>query len=359
MLVGINLVALVVAAGVVAGVSATATVGCGEQNCCDGMVFRGVGEILAAGGEGVYRWETLQAWWRATTGSEPLVVLPFAYPPPALPLFHGWALGASAPATGAVVAAGSMAAFLAVAAALGGGVVAVAAGLGGWAFFSAWLAQTGLLLGAAGGLVLLGLQRRSALWGGLGLAVLCLKPHYGAYPALGLLVAGRWRELGVAAGVLAGLSALSAGLYGPAQWLAWVQAITEGVGGGHPALDFKVMTSWVALVPGGPELARVGLVLWGLGLVPVVWVWRRRTPAVALATTLLLALLLTPHGHPYDLSLWLVPSLVLWPRDARPLLGLGAVHHVTLFLHARFAMPLTTLWLLWRVGRMPVHRESP
>jgi hypothetical protein len=319
------------------------------------MVFRGVAETLSAGGEGVYAWDTLRAWWVSSTGAEPLVVLPFAYPPPALPLFHLWALG-SATGAATVAAAASMAAFVAVAAALGGGLVGLAAGLGGWAFFSAWLAQTGLWLGAAAGLVLLGLRRDSAWWAGLGLALLCLKPHYGAYPALGMLLAGRWRDLGVAAGVLGGLTALSAVLYGPGQWTGWLQAIGDGVSGGHPALDFRVMTSWVALVPGGPELSRIGLVLWTVGLVPAALWWRRRGPEVALAGSLLLALLLTPHGHPYDLSLWLVPALVLWPRKPLPLLGLGTLHHTTLFLHARFAMPLATLWLLWRVVRAP---ETP
>ncbi|GEM_PF-4433622 len=340
------------AAGVVGGVSPTATPTCGVHNCCDGMVFRGVAETLAAGGEGVYAWDTLRAWWVESTGAEPLVVLPFAYPPPALPLFHGWALG-SATGAAAVAAAASMAAFVAVAVALGGGLVGLAAGLGGWSFFSAWLAQTGLWLGAAAGLVLLGLRRGSALWSGVGLALLCLKPHYGAYPVLGMLVARRWRELGVAGVVLGGLTLLSALLYGPGLWLDWLHAIGDGVGGGHPALDFRVMTSWVALVPGGPELARVGLGLWLVGMVPVAWLWRRRDPELALAGSVLLALLLTPHGHPYDLALWLVPALVLWPRQPLPLLGLGALHHTTLFMHARFAMPLATLWLLVRVVRSP------
>ncbi len=352
------MLALVIAASVVAGVSPTATVECGVHNCCDGMVFRGVGETLAEGGEGVYAWRTLETWWLETTGQAPEVVLPFAYPPTALPLFHGWAFG-SAQGAAAVAAGASMAAFLAVAAALGGGLVAVAAGLGGWAFFTAWLAQTGLWLGAGGGLVWLGLRKESAFWSGLGLAILCLKPHYGVYPALFLLLAGRWKDLGVALGFLGALAGISGALYGPEQWVAWMQAIQEGVGGEHPALDFKVMTSWVALVPGGPELARVGMVFWVLGLVPV-GIWsRRRPPQVALAASLLLSLLLAPHGHPYDLSLWLVPSLLLWPRQPKPLLALGIFHHVTLFVHARFAMPLATGWLLWRVLRIRDREGEP
>jgi hypothetical protein len=321
------------------------------------MVFRAVGETLAVGGHDLYNWQTLHEWWIRTTGTEPLVVLPFAYPPPALPLFHGWAFG-SASTTAGLIAAASMAAFLAVAGALGGGLVSLAAGLGGWSFFSAWLAQTGLWLGAAGGLILLGIRRESPFWTGLGLAVLCLKPHYGAYPIVGFLVSSRWRDLGAAACFLGGLSLVSAGLYGPEQWVGWMGAIQEGVGGAHPALDFKVMTSWVALVPGGPELARFGLLFWFLGLMPVVLVWRRMDTEKALAASLLLALLLTPHGHPYDLSLWLVPSLVLWPQQPKPILGLGVFHHVALFVHARFAMPLATGWLLWRTLRGPGAKGS-
>ncbi len=342
--------ALVVAAAVVAGVSPTATVECGEHNCCDGMVFRGVAETLAGGGEGVYAWETLRAWWVTATGQAPQVVLPFAYPPPALPLFGLFALGTAQQAAAALSAA-MMAAFVGAAALVGGGLVALAAGLGGWTFFNAWLTQTGILMGAGGLLMLAGVRRNAPLWTGLGLAILCLKPHYGAYPALGLLVAGRWRGLGVATGVLAGLTALSAALYGPGQWVAWLHAIGDGVGGGHPALDFRVMTSWVALVPGGPELARIGLGLWVLGLGAVVWTWRKLPTEPALAASLLLALFLTPHGHPYDLALWVVPALVLWPGQPKPVLGLGVFHHVTIFLHARFSMPLVTLWLLWRVVR--------
>ncbi len=335
---------------VVAGVSPTATVECGAHNCCDGMVFRGVAETLAGGGEGVYAWSTLEAWWLRTTGTAPEVVLPFAYPPPALPLWEAFGLGTPTGAA-AGMAALSMAAFLAVMSALGGGLVALAAGLGGWSFFTAWLAQTGLWLAAGAGLVLLGLRREKVLWTGLGLAILCLKPHYGAYPAVGLLVAGRWRELAICAALLAALTGLSAGWYGFGLWPEWLAAIGGGVGGDHPARDFEVMTSWVALVPGGPELARVGIVVWVLGLLPVGLWWRQRGVEAALAATLLLSLLTAPHSHPYDLSLWVVASLVLWPGRPKPLLALGGFHHVTLMSHQRFAMPLLTAWLLWRVLR--------
>ena len=354
LLLALNAVVLVAACGLVAWGSPTATVACEEANACDGLVFHAVGTLLLEGAPDVYAWSAVEGSWLERFGRLPSLELPFAYPPTALPLFALWGLG-DPTWIGVALVAVTTTAYLAATAAWRGPLLAVVAGVGGWTLFNAYLAQHGLLVGTAAALVALGLERGARAPLVLGLVLLAIKPHYALYPLVGLVAAGRWGPVGLTAAAGAALGVASTFAFGPAQWPGWLCAVTAGLGGDHPAPDLGLMSNWFALWPETPALAGP---LFALGLVPVAFAWRRLPAPRALGFSLALAALLTPHGHPYDLALWVVPVAVAWARPVRVMLVVGLAAHVAIVLGLRELLPLISLVLAARcLG--PQARSSP
>ena len=346
----LNTLVLAIACGFIARRSPTASSACEEFNCCDAMVFRGVGNLLVTGEPNVYDWNQLAAWWGGISGTAPSIVLPFAYPPPFLPYFELW--GVWDPQFVVVgIAVLSLLLYRSAISRLAGPMVALVACAGGWTFFNAFLGQTGLLVATGGVLVALGLSKnpRALL---PGLILLSLKPHYALYTLVGLVLSGRWKPVAQTAAVGALLSVWVTFRYGTTQWMGWIEAITEELGGSHPSLDFEHMSGWITLLPAGkPELAPLATLLFFLGLVPIAMAWNRLSPTRALGVSLALACLLSPHAHPYDLGLWVVPAIATWKEPTKPVLGLGLLVLITCSLGFRFPLAIASAWLTWQCWR--------
>jgi hypothetical protein len=162
---------------------------------------------------------------------------------------------------------------------------------------------------------------------GFCLALALLKPQLVLVPVLVLLAQRRWRAvLGCLVGgtLLAVLSLAVAGPDGVGQYLRLLTQVGQETGSGslvHPALMFNWRGTAVRLVTlifgetyrYGPFLALglyATLSLFSLGL--LWWAWRRSWAACQArlaglwALTLLVAMLVSPHLHEYDLVLWLL-----------------------------------------------------
>ncbi|MFZ5477700.1 MAG: glycosyltransferase family 87 protein [Myxococcota bacterium] len=320
-LLALNLAVLVAGMGAVAWISTSATDVCAAKNCCDARVFATVGARLLAGGD---------PYAPVDLGG---LDLPFLYPPPALPLVAAWGLAAPKVAHVAIAMA-TTAVFLAAVAVRAGPLAAVAAGNGGWTFLSAYLGQTGTLLGA-GALAMLG----GEALGGVALGLVGLKPHYAFCVAAACAGAGRWRMLAVAAAVSAGLAGVSLAAFGEGPWRAWIALVA----GSHPERDLSLMSNWFAIAPAswrGAAPAVYAAAVAGCLAAGRALDWPR-----ALATSLCLAAALVPHGHPYDLAVWVVPAVVLGGRVPRNVVALGLFVLAVVLAGIRAPLPLASLAL--------------
>jgi hypothetical protein len=316
-----NLVALVLCAGAIAAISPAATEACGAKNACDALLFSRVGAALLAGGD-PYAPIAL-----------PGVELPFAYPPPALPLVAAWWGALPAELAHVLLAAGSTAALLVAVGRRAGPLVAVAAGIGGWTMLSAYLGQTGMLVGVAAVLLL---DPRMA---GLALGALLLKPQLGLFALVAFVVAGRWRDVAVAAAVQAGLGIVATVAFGPDVWADWLVAVARP----GPARDLALMSNWFAIAP--ESWRDAAPVVLGGGLALVAGVARRLPTEDAVALALALATVAAPHGHPYDLAVLLAPALALGGGPAGRVLALGAIVQACVWAEVRAPLPLVALAL--------------
>lgn len=331
-LLALNAFALLVALGTLGAASPSPGGDCGLANACDARLFSEVGRALMRGDGAVYG-----AMLRVEQAPE----LPFGYPPTALPLFALWGLG---PARWSSVLSAVLggAALGASAGRLGGRGLGVAAMAGGWAFFSAWLGQTGAWMGAAACGLAWSLQNGRRGLAGLCLAVLWLKPQLGLFAALALL--GEGAVLGLAAAFTAALALASAAIWGPGCWADWWALVRAGLSGGAPVVDRGFMSTWQALVPGALEgSAALTTILAVLGAGLAFAAGRRRPPEQALAVGLTAGVLLAPHGHPYDLAVWVLPAL---GYGARGVLVLGFLVHLCALTGLRAPLALVSLGLL-------------
>jgi len=350
LLLKLNFVVLMFGCAYIAQSSTTTSSECEEFNNCDGMVFRGVGNLLASGEPNVYDWNQLAAWWTGISGASPSIELPFAYPPTFLPFFELW--GMLDPQTVAIgITVLTLAIFGMAISRLSSPLVAFVACAGGWTFFNAFLAQTGLVVASGGALVALGLKKEPrALVPGL--VLLSLKPHYALYILVGLVLSGRWKPVAQTAAVGGLLSVWVTLRYGASQCLGWAEAIAGVPGRSHPSLDFGYMSGWTALIPaGGPHLSPLATLLFIVGIAPAAAAWHRLQPMRALGFSIALACLLAPHAHPYDLGLWVVPILATWKDPIKPMLGLGVLVLIACLLGIRFPLALASAGLTWYCWR--------
>ncbi|MCP4807817.1 MAG: hypothetical protein GY913_09785 [Proteobacteria bacterium] len=326
-LVQLNAVALALALAAVVLTSSAPTPLCVLDNNCDALVFRSVAEALHAGRMPYAPWEF---------GG---LTLHFAYPPWALPLFALYAHGRLAMlALGALGASG----LALLARREHGDLFGLLALGGGWTFFSLWLGQTGLLMGIAGFLLL----RHRA---GLGLLLLVLKPQFAPLVLVALIRKRRGRDLAFAALGVAILSATATIWLGPQVWSTWVEALLRA----PPELDRSFMSSWQAWAPPLPWWA--GAVPLALGCVAVAVVRADGRTRIALA--LVLATIVAPHAHPYDLALW-VPAAACTRRPVVDLSVLALTSHVAILSGTRALLPLVALWLVWRLLEARDPEES-
>lgn len=286
----------------------------GIGNVADFVTFWAVGrEVLAGHAAAVYDWPTLKAVEEGIVGPFD-GYLGWAYPPTYL--FVAAALALLPYTTAFVVwVFSTFAAYLVAIRTIIGDRVgyflaaafpAVLANfmVGQNAFLSA-----GLIGGA------LALVESRPLCAGALIGLLAYKPHLGLLIPIALVAGGRWRVIGGAATVVAGMAGASTMAFGIQTWRAFCAGIS-------PALTFdgaawgKLQSAFglVRALGGGETLAWTAHIVVALiAACAVAILWRSRvayeTKAAALGTAVLLA---TPHLLAYDLVILAVPIAFLF-----------------------------------------------
>lgn len=165
------------------------------------------------------------------------------------------------------------------------------------------------------------LDRRPAMAGGM-LGLMCYKPHYGLLVPVALASGQRWRAFLAAAGVVAGLVALSVACFGIETWQAYLTAAagsSKVYKSGRIDLAGMITVFGAARLTGvAPQAAWAAQAVAALAMAGLVaLVWRRTDQGEARRAVLLTATLLAvPLSLVYDQLLLLVAMAWLL-RDAR------------------------------------------
>jgi hypothetical protein len=207
------------------------------------------------------------------------------------------------------------------------------------------------LLGLSAGASLTGADGRAGALTGLAALKPTLVPLWG----IRLLVARRWRAIGVAAGVVVALIAISLVLVSPTAvaeypWFLRYLFRTETFG-----IHVEEMINW----RGAAERLGAGaspLVLGGsaltLAAVALSWWWARRSPralALAAATAFVATPLVTPHANQHEAILASLGLLIAIAavEELRPRLAVGAITMQALLWVGPLLTNEASAWLLF------------
>jgi hypothetical protein len=224
------------------------------------------------------------------------------------------------------------------------------------------------------------LRRERETMAGLALTLALVKPQLLIVPLLVLIYTRRWRTLGTFATAAAGLALLVTPLLGGFGWVGQYLGLLVNVAGAtadtsiiqpplmenlrgfftllatqiDPTVRLSGAAPWV-----GPLTVLASLLV--LGALALAWrgrdaaLWQRDPGGwdARWAATLLAALLVNPHGLPYELTLWLLAGALIW-RAAReggaPDPRLAAALLATGYVAGTLALLLVALWPGW-----PLH----
>ncbi len=201
------------------------------------------------------------------------------------------------------------------------------------------IGQNACLTAALFGCATVLLQARRPLGAGLAFACLCYKPHFGLLIPLALAAAGEWSAIAAAGLVLVSLVGISALLFGPETWLAFLHAMSHAQGdfaAGH-VVPWRPMISVYGaarMLGAGPAAAYVAEALVSVVVAGcTVWSWRRPDDGSGIRNAVLVSgtLLIAPVGLFYDLVLllvavaWIVRSATRTPLGSRERLVLASV----------------------------------
>ncbi len=298
-------------------------------NTSDALVFRMAAELLSRG-ESPYDTRR-QAQYVAETrldGRTPAYTLPFAYPPNALPLFMIYLAGPPRVAFLLFVTAGTLAALLAARSlgatlgwpAAGRAALLPALGIGGGLIFNAMLGQTGGLLAAAVFAYAAFYDRRPG-WAGVMLGLMAFKPQYALPFGVVALMGRRWGIIATAMATFAACTLVSGAAFGFDLWGDFAAAIR-----GHNH-TISHMCNWYALCNvfnAGAAAEGVGIEVMLLGAALLALACRMQSGGsddgdregetlAQLSLAAVVALLVSPNTHPYDLTLLMLPILCAAP----------------------------------------------
>lgn len=352
--------------------------------------FHTVGR-LAWGGrvEDAYAFRTLAPAIQADHGGRG-AFLAFTYPPPIVLLLAP--LGALPTGLGYLLFVGaSLLAFLWVLRRAAGGLTARALATALPAILiNVACGQNGLLTGTLIGFALLagsgGRDGRAGLASGL----MVIKPHLAVALAVHALAARRWTWAAVAVAIAAGVMLLSWGVFGPSAWTGFLHATREASTFLHARMFplFRMVSVYASLrSAGAPELAAFGAqtIAALLALVGVARLAMAGTPRRAAGFAALAGVLVSPYAFDYDLTLFALGLVILWPdleRLASPaeqalihalaafgalygivkaalLQGLGILYDDNHPLLAPCGLAVAAAaWLVWRVLRRDMSRPA-
>jgi hypothetical protein len=170
-------------------------------------------------------------------------------------------------------------------------------------------------------LALVGLVRPNSLAMAIGLALTFLKPQIFPVMALAALLLGRWREVLGSLGIVAGLSVAAMPLLGWDWPLEYARLLVGVAGWESKAIDPFIMHNWRGFLSNTLGGVAPGLVLplylllSALSVAALFVTWRRwRDATTVWAMGVLVAVLVSPHLNPHDLTLLILPGWVLAAR---------------------------------------------
>jgi hypothetical protein len=177
--------------------------------------------------------------------------------------------------------------------------------------------------------------------------VFAFKPHLAIAVPVALAAARRWRALFACAAVAAGLGLLSIAAFGPAPWLAFLQAlpVTRAALETHPEIWTKLVSIYGAcrvlhLGPGAAFAVQGVATLVSLAALARICALGR-DPGLEMAALVVVALICTPYAMDYDLVCLGVP-LAWFCRQARA--TRWRPWEKTLLI-AAYMLPLAPRWL--------------
>ena len=178
-----------------------------------------------------------------------------------------------------------------------------------WSLANLTIGQNGFLTATLMGLFLLQLEARPAM-AGLLLGLLACKPQLGLLIPLALAAGGYWRGFAWACATVAGLTALSAAIFGPATLTGFAHALTttgqtllvSGMAGWYKLQSAYGVARWFGLPAAAGWLAQAVVTL--CCVVAVARLWRGHSAfALKAAGLCVAALLATPYVFAYDLPM--------------------------------------------------------
>ncbi len=201
--------------------------------------------------------------------------------------------------------------------------------------------QNAFLSGALFGGAILALPRRPVL-AGLLLGILAFKPHLGLLVPIFLVASGAWLAASVATATVLALCLVSALVFGPAIWTAFLSAaplarasLEHGLVGPEKMTSvFAALQLWGA--PVGGAYAAQGLAIVGVAMVLVRLVRARPGSASAGPALVAVSLLASPFLLDYDLALLAIPLAHVFARGRQA----GFLPYEKSVLFAAYVLPL-------------------
>jgi len=319
---------------------------------CDGVFYRGVGELLAVGNSEVYDPEMIQRWWQSSERSTPLVEQSLQGSPASLPFYLLYGLG-TAPVTIALMGLFSMLLLAGAALWVAGPVFALACMVGAWTPAAILFGAPSLFYGAAAILLLIGLREKKPWLSGLALAFLAFRAEIAIWIFIGLMIQKSWRVIGIASFYSAVLWTASTLYWGHSLCTQWMESLWRPGDSVDPGIGL------LGLLP-GVDSSWIGVwwFVYGIAGSFALWSWFRFSAEKALAISLGIALLFAPQTDPSDVVLLAPVALVFYARPVEVLWAAGGLAYVLIGLEVEYLLSIVTFWVMYKALRV-VSNDTP
>ena len=313
---------------------------CVVSGHCEGLFYRGVGELLQVGNGEVYTSAIVERWWRTSLLTEPSIQQSFVGTPASLPFHTLYGLGSSSSqSVGLGMAAAVLVGFLCTM--TGGLLFSLSVLVGGAVAAGVVFGTPSLFLAVGALLVHRGLDRGGSWWAGIGLTLLAFRLEFAAVALVFLGFRGRIGPL-VVASILSGMLWAVAGLiWGGDISTDWAQSLQ------HPPSGVDAGVGLLGIIPGanGQWISLWWLVYGGLAAMAL---RRSRGMTVVQGFAFLLAvgLLASPQVTPEDYALLTPFFLAFFSRPERPALVFGIACYGLALVGMTVLLPLVALTLL-------------
>jgi len=321
-------------------VGPSTTTECVASGHCEGLFYRGVGELLSVGNGSVYDAEMLGRWWQSSQLSSPFVEQSFIGSPASLPFFTLYGLG-EASQQGPALAFCSALLFGLSALWAGGALFALVCLLGAWTATATVLGLPSLFMATGAMLLWIGLARDRSWTAALGLTFLAFRVEWALWIVLGLIWKRKFKPLLVAAFLTTLLWVGASLFWGMGISEAWLASLQNPAGSIEPGIGL------VGLLPGGAQWIGVWWFFYGMAGLFALRSWHQDEAHKAMALSLAIALLFSPQITMGDMALLAPLFVAFFPRPERPALVAGLGGYILLGVGAPALMALMGLFLVY------------